>query len=508
MVTLLLVLTCFGAQEQRLAVPSAADQKKAEAEIRSVFKDDFAKKDRDSRRSLAQKLLGQAADTKNTPASRYAVLFLARDLAAEALDIDTIFASIEQLEKLYEVGKPPLSGASFTVDLNAQKIFALNGAKKFATTPADAVALSGAYLRVAEEALKQKTLDDAFAAAQAAEQYARSAKSTPGLARASQLVRELPELKREDEQFGKIVSSGSDDAAAKLVKGRYSLFVVGDEKAGIQNLLECSDDGLKNVAKLENARPAEAEGRFDLAEAWYALAKKEESALQKRRYQDRARIWVEEALKVAGGIIRAKIEKRVKELDPQPLTTSQVDLLKSLDPAKDGVAGTWKLENGVLISPQERFARIQIPYLPPEEYDLKIVGERKSRSGAGGLYVGLVHGERQVGAEVDSGGEMTRLLLIDGKMMESFPGVDSNKGSRFEDGRTHTMLYKIRNNRVQVLVDDKLVVDWAADYGKISVHSSWRAKDPRQLLLGGHEATFHIRQILLTNVTGTGKAAR
>jgi hypothetical protein len=196
MVTLFVLLACFDAQEQRLALPSAADQKKAEAEIRSVFKDDFAKKDRDSRRSLAQKLLAQAADTKNTPASRYAVLLLARDLASEAVDIDTIFTSIEQLEKLYDLGKPPLAGASFTVDLYAQKIFALNGAKKFATTPADAVALSDAYLRVAEDALKQKTLDDAFAAAQAAEQYARSAKSTPGLARASQLVRELPELNK------------------------------------------------------------------------------------------------------------------------------------------------------------------------------------------------------------------------------------------------------------------------------------------------------------------------
>lgn len=505
----LLLLACFGAQEQKLALPSAADQKKAEAEIRSVFKDDFAKKDRESRRSLAQKLLAQAADTKNTPASRYAVLFLARDLASEALDVDTIFSSIEQLEKLYELGKPPLAGATFAVDLNAQKIFALNGAKKFATIPADAVALSNAYLRVAEDALKQKTLDDAFAAAQAAEQYARSAKSTSGLARASQLVRELPELKKEDEHFGRIVSTGSDDAAAKLVKGRYSLFAVGDENAGIQNLLECSDEGLKNVARLENARPAEAEGRFDVAEAWYALAKKEESALQKRRYQDRARIWVEEALKVAGGIARAKIEKRVKELDPQAAAANQVDLLKAVDPAKDGVSGTWKLENGLLVSPQERFARVYLPYLPPEEYDLKVVAERKSKSSAdkGGLYLGLVHGERQVGAEVDSGGDMARLILIDGKMMESFPGADS-KGPRFEDGRTHTVVYKVRNNRLQVLVDDKLVIDWAADYGKVSVHSSWRVKDPRQLLLGSHEATFHVRQILLTNVTGTGKASR
>jgi len=502
---LLLLLTGFVAQDQKLAVPSAADQKKAEAEIRAVFKDDFAKKDRDSRRTLGQKLLAQAADTKNTPASRYAVLYLARDLASEALEIDTIFSAIEQLEKLYDLGKPPLVGASFTIDLNAQKIFALNGAKKFATSPADAGVLSDAYLRVAEDALKQKTLDDALGAAQAAEQYARSAKAAPGLARASQLVREIPELKREDEQFGKIVSAGTDDAAAKLVKGRYSLFAVGDEKSGIQSLLECSDEGLKSVAKLENARPAEAEARFELAEAWYALAKKEDSALQKRRYQDRARVWVEEALKVAGGITRAKIEKRVKELDPQPVTANQVDLLKALDLGKDAVSGTWKMENGLLVSPQERFARIQLPYVPADDYDVKIVVERKAKAGAGnagGLYLGLVRGDQQVGAEVDGNGDVARLIYVDRKM-ESF-----SSGALLEDGRPHTVVYKVRKARLQVLVDDKLIIDWPADYGKVSLYPSWRGKDPRLLVLGCHEATFHIRQILLSNVTGTGKSSR
>src|SRR5262245_56167938 len=149
----LLVLAFLCSQEPRLPLPSAADQKKAETEIRTVFKEEFAKKDRDSRRALAQKLLGEAADAKNTPASRYAVLILARDLASEALDIETIFASIERLEKLYELAKPALAGAAFTIVLNAQKIFALNNAKKFATTPADAAVLSSAYLRVAEDAL-------------------------------------------------------------------------------------------------------------------------------------------------------------------------------------------------------------------------------------------------------------------------------------------------------------------------------------------------------------------
>ena len=48
-------------QDPKLPVPEAADQKRAELDVRGVFKDEFAKKDRDSRRALGQKLLAQAA---------------------------------------------------------------------------------------------------------------------------------------------------------------------------------------------------------------------------------------------------------------------------------------------------------------------------------------------------------------------------------------------------------------------------------------------------------------
>jgi len=77
-------------QDQKLPVPSVADQKKTEAEIRSLFREDFAKKTRDGKRALAQKLLKEAADEKNSTVGRFVVLILSRDLAVEALDVPTL----------------------------------------------------------------------------------------------------------------------------------------------------------------------------------------------------------------------------------------------------------------------------------------------------------------------------------------------------------------------------------------------------------------------------------
>ena len=126
-------------QDQKLPVPNAADQKKGETEIRSIFKEDFAKKTRDGKRSLAQKLLKEAGDEKNTAVARYVVLLLSRDLAAESLDLATLFSSIDQLGKLYDVEKPVLTGATFTSSTNALKVAALNSAQMYASAPDDSV---------------------------------------------------------------------------------------------------------------------------------------------------------------------------------------------------------------------------------------------------------------------------------------------------------------------------------------------------------------------------------
>ena len=66
--------------QEKLPVPDPSEQKKAESDIRGVYKELYAKKDRDSRRALGQTLLAQAADAGNAPATRYAVLVMARDI--------------------------------------------------------------------------------------------------------------------------------------------------------------------------------------------------------------------------------------------------------------------------------------------------------------------------------------------------------------------------------------------------------------------------------------------
>ena len=79
--TLLLVLAgpMLGADEERAKVPDAKELEKAEAVIKDLFKAEFAKLKAADKLDLSNKLHEQGVETKDDPASRYALLKLCCD---------------------------------------------------------------------------------------------------------------------------------------------------------------------------------------------------------------------------------------------------------------------------------------------------------------------------------------------------------------------------------------------------------------------------------------------
>src|SRR5436190_22356746 len=52
-----------------------------------------------------------------------------------------------------------------------------------------------------------------------------------------------------------------------------------------------------------------------------------------------------------------------------------IDLLKWIDPERDAVVGEWRRQESALLTPPVKHALLQVPYLPPREYDLSVVAE-------------------------------------------------------------------------------------------------------------------------------------
>jgi hypothetical protein len=184
------------------------------------------------------------------------------------------------------------------------------------------------------------------------------------------------------------------------------------------------------------------------------------------------------------------------------------DLLRLIDPKLDAIHGEWTLKEGALVSPGLQWARIRLPYVPPEEYDLRIVAER--RQGHDALAVGLSGGGRSFAVWLDGFPNregLSGLDLLDGILVEDNPA--SVPGLRLVNGRKSRILVSVRRQGVKVDVDGETVLDWQGGFERLSPSPVWSARDAQApLFVGADSSQVVFTEIHLTPVTGQGKRLR
>lgn len=175
-----------------------------------------------------------------------------------------------------------------------------------------------------------------------------------------------------------------------------------------------------------------------------------------------------------------------------------VDLLTKLpDLKKDAIGGTWKLAGGALVLSfsGEGYARLPIPYTPPEEYDLAMTIERKE--GDVDFLVGLVGGGKQFAVQFDAiHSQVSGLSMIDGKGI----GECDVKvfGKFFEIKKPRTLIFMIRREAFIMQSEGKDVLAWKADWNRISLNPAFQTPAKNSLFLGVWGSTFQIAKMTLT----------
>jgi hypothetical protein len=487
----------------RAPAPAAAAQKEAEKQVRDLFKEQFAKKGAAERRELAGLLLGHARKTSDDPAGRWALLREARVLAAEVCDVPLIQASCDAL------------AVHFDVDGTALKQAALADAAKAARTSRDQEALAAAWLRLTDEMLAADGYDAAEKAVAAAQQHAKKAGDPTLTLRIAARAKEVAEAKAKHKAVKAVMEAlakNGDDPGANLEMGQFLCFVKGTWDLGLRYLLKGSDAALKAAAEKDVVFPKDGAASAEAADLWWELAAREKGTLKKAQLLSRARQLYEEALGSTSGLTRIRVEKRLSEMDRAALSPGAVDLLALIDLKQDAVLGEWSLENGALVSPSIKdYARVRIPYAPPEEYDLELVVRREGAMEA--LSIGLVGGGRQFLLTVDAKHyENAKLIHPVCTLLRAIDGTWDPKAVYPRpvlrgDGPV-TILCSVRKDRVDVSVDGQRVLLWNAEYARVSLPPAWTVPTKQTLLLGVFECRYVIRKIVLRPVSGAGKPTR
>lgn len=183
-----------------------------------------------------------------------------------------------------------------------------------------------------------------------------------------------------------------------------------------------------------------------------------------------------------------------------------INLMPLIDPEKDTVKGTWRIEKGKLLSGSNMHERIVIPYEPPGEYDFRIVFCRMS-------------GEESVVQYVSQAGRMALWLmgggrdrifgfeLVNGKMAGSNQTtVRRDRGIQVE--QVHTSALKVRRDGVKAYLDGELITQWQTDFSDARLDRRWDLPDQRLLGVGSWRSPTAFHKIELLEITGRGKALR
>ncbi|MCX6899099.1 MAG: SUMF1/EgtB/PvdO family nonheme iron enzyme [Verrucomicrobia bacterium] len=182
-----------------------------------------------------------------------------------------------------------------------------------------------------------------------------------------------------------------------------------------------------------------------------------------------------------------------------------INLLPLIDPAKDAVEGTWTIENGELIGDNNGFARIEIPYQPPSEYDF-LVEFKQLRKGIGGCQHLAKAGRNFTwnffGA---SGSELFAFEKVGGQGMQGNP--TTARLSRIELGRVYASMVQVRNGQVTAFLDGKQVSSWKTNYTDMDAYAGWKLRNP-SLLGVGSQSRLAFRRIEIREVTGKGTFTR
>lgn len=190
-----------------------------------------------------------------------------------------------------------------------------------------------------------------------------------------------------------------------------------------------------------------------------------------------------------------------------PSSENAIDLLKLIDLKKTFVFGDWKMERGVLVSPTDQGVRLQIPYIPPEEYRIIMVIERCWHRF--GMVLGIPAGNGLgggLGLDFTGGGEsVSGLHLLDGKALQ---GNETRwKGVALGEGLPTTIVCTVRKTGIEVTRDGKPFLDWTGDLRRLSVSGDCAMPDPNMLSLATW-TSYRFHKLELIPLAGQGRHVR
>jgi len=289
-------------------VPEADKQAEAQKQVHAAHTDDYARKKPADQLTLSGRLVREANAAQDDPAVRFVLFREARDLAAQAGDLDESFRVIADM------------ATWFTVEVREQRAEALAVAARSADlSPSDMKAVADKAILQADLAVDANDYEAAVRMLAAAEAAARKAKNT---ALANQVQAQGKELAEAGKEYALVKADAEtlrtqpDSAAANYRWGRFVCLFRDNWSEGLPLVAKGNNAAWKALAVKEQADPKAASERVDLAKGWLAQAAHEKGTARKHLLRHAKKLFEQAAPKLTE-LARFQAEKHIREIDQE-----------------------------------------------------------------------------------------------------------------------------------------------------------------------------------------------
>jgi len=292
---------------ERVKLPPAIEREKATRMARDLFKEEFALTDSAARAEFAKKLYQQAIETNDDPVSQF-VLYRESAEVMAAIDIEFTLRVCDAIVDRFE-------GPTAEV---VEPLLSAIAAK--ATNSESASGLGTFVMKRIDDSLASDDVETAGRLHKIADLCAQRSKDLKVAKRAQSLAGEIEFLKSMQDKLRAAktkLQSTPNDSEANLVLGKHACFWKGDWKNGLPMLAKSSDEKLKQIATKELAtEESDRHAASGIGDAWHDLLASIKD-YPKTQIQLHVHTLYSKSLPVLKGLTKAKIEKRLDELDKE-----------------------------------------------------------------------------------------------------------------------------------------------------------------------------------------------
>lgn len=168
-----------------------------------------------------------------------------------------------------------------------------------------------------------------------------------------------------------------------------------------------------------------------------------------------------------------------------------VELLPSADPGQDTLRNGWSRKGDLLISSD--LAWMTLPYMPSEEYDLRMVFVR--RSGNEAFCINLPRRDRACTFIMCAWGDVGHgFELLQGRRVEEQPGYAPRPGLVL-NGKTYVLTIQVRREVLKAYLDGQLFAEAKASWEESLPHDEWKLPRMERLAIGSYFCTYEVRSL-------------